>query len=184
MDYIFLVISTIKSTFFKPCLTPEREIANSVIFEDTKHIVADPKESMAMRYAAGKRVVFIFANSMHIVALHDVVVHEYNSRNDKRYPHDDVIKWKHFPRYWPFVRGIPAQRPVTRSFGVFFDLRLNYRSNKQSWGWWFETLSRPLWRHCNETRTEIALKATIGVTQSSQNLSFENVLARHRSTTR
>ena len=21
-------------------------------------------------------------------------------------PHDDVIKWKHFPRYWPFVRGI------------------------------------------------------------------------------
>ena len=22
------------------------------------------------------------------------------------YSHDDVIKWKHFPRYWPFVRGI------------------------------------------------------------------------------
>ena len=22
------------------------------------------------------------------------------------YTHDDVIKWKHFPRYWPFVRGI------------------------------------------------------------------------------
>ena len=22
------------------------------------------------------------------------------------YQHDDVIKWKHFPRYWPFVRGI------------------------------------------------------------------------------
>ena len=20
--------------------------------------------------------------------------------------HDDAIKWKHFPRYWPFVRGI------------------------------------------------------------------------------
>ena len=20
--------------------------------------------------------------------------------------HDDVIKWRHFPRYWPFVRGI------------------------------------------------------------------------------
>ena len=25
--------------------------------------------------------------------------------------HDDVIKWKHFPRYWPFVRGI-HQWPV------------------------------------------------------------------------
>ena len=23
-----------------------------------------------------------------------------------RAPNDDVIKWKHFPRYWPFVRGI------------------------------------------------------------------------------
>ena len=34
-------------------------------------------------------------------------------------PQDDVIKWKHFPRYWPFVRGI-------------------HRSP-----------SRPLWRHCN-----------------------------------
>ena len=22
------------------------------------------------------------------------------------FDHDDVIKWKHFPRYWPFVRGI------------------------------------------------------------------------------
>ena len=22
------------------------------------------------------------------------------------WPHDDVIKWKHFPRYWPFVQGI------------------------------------------------------------------------------
>ena len=27
-------------------------------------------------------------------------------------PHDDVIKWKHFPRYWPFVRGI-HRSPVT-----------------------------------------------------------------------
>ena len=41
----------------------------------------------------------------------------------------------------------PAQRPVTRSF--FFDLRLNKRLRKQSWGWWFETPSRSLWRHIN-----------------------------------
>ena len=46
----------------------------------------------------------------------------------------------------------PAQRPVTRSFGVFFNLRLNERLSKQSWGWWFETLSRPLWRRCNVHR--------------------------------
>ena len=43
----------------------------------------------------------------------------------------------------------PAQRPVTRSFDVFCDLRQNKRLRKQSWGWWFETLSRPLWRHWN-----------------------------------
>ena len=42
----------------------------------------------------------------------------------------------------------PTQRPVTRSFDVFFDLRLNKRSRKQPWGWWFETLSSSLWRHC------------------------------------
>ena len=65
--------------------------------------------------------------------------------------HDAVIKC-----YWPFVRGIhrgpgefPAQRPVTRSFNVFFDLCLNKWLSKRSWGWWFESLSRPLWRHCN-----------------------------------
>ena len=46
-------------------------------------------------------------------------------------------------------RWIPTQRPVTRSFDVFFDLRLNKWVSKRSPGWWFETLSRPLWRHCN-----------------------------------
>ena len=37
----------------------------------------------------------------------------------------------------PVTGDIPVQRPVTRSFGVFFDLRLNKRLGKQSWGWWF-----------------------------------------------
>ena len=35
----------------------------------------------------------------------------------------------------------PTQRPVTRSFDVFFDLRLNKRLSKQPWGWWFQTPS-------------------------------------------
>ena len=43
----------------------------------------------------------------------------------------------------------PSQRPETRIFDIFFDLRLNKRLSEQSWGWWFETLSRPLWRHRN-----------------------------------
>ena len=43
----------------------------------------------------------------------------------------------------------PTQRTVTRSFDVFFDLRLNKRFIKQSWGWWLETLSHRIWRHRN-----------------------------------
>ena len=45
----------------------------------------------------------------------------------------------------------PAQRPVTQSFDVCIDMHTNKRLSKQSWGWWFETPSRPLWRHCNVT---------------------------------
>ena len=52
--------------------------------------------------------------------------------------HDDVIKRKHLPRYWPFVRL------VTRSFDVYFDLYRNKRLSKQSRCWW----CCPLWRHC------------------------------------
>ena len=48
----------------------------------------------------------------------------------------------------------PTQRPMTRSFDVFLDLRLNKRLNKQSWCWWFETLSRPFWRHRNDNTTK------------------------------
>ena len=52
----------------------------------------------------------------------------------------------------PVTGEFPPQRPVTRSFDVYFDLRPNKRLSKQSWGWWFETLSRPLWRHRNESQ--------------------------------
>ena len=76
----------------------------------------------------------------------------------KRFPH---TRWRHQMETFsallaicagnsPVPGGFPAKRPVTRSFDVFFDLRLNKRLSKQSWGWWFETLPRPLWRHSNE----------------------------------
>ena len=50
--------------------------------------------------------------------------------------HDDVIKWKHFRvtdhlcGNSPVTDEFPAQRPVTRSFDVFFDLHLNKRLSK------------------------------------------------------
>ena len=43
--------------------------------------------------------------------------------------------------------GFPTQRPVTWNFDIFFDLCLNERLSKQSWGWWFQMPSWPLWRH-------------------------------------
>ena len=70
--------------------------------------------------------------------------------------HDDVIKWKHIPRNWPFVRGIHRSRwiPHTKASDAelwcFFDLRLNKRLSKQPWGWWSETPSSSLWRHRND----------------------------------
>ena len=50
----------------------------------------------------------------------------------------------------PVTDEFLAQRPVARGFDVFFDLWLNKQLSKQWWGWWFDTPSRPLWRHCNE----------------------------------
>ena len=49
----------------------------------------------------------------------------------------------------PVPGEFPTQRPVTRNFDVFFDLHPDKRLSKQWWGWWFETPSSPLWRHCN-----------------------------------
>ena len=82
--------------------------------------------------------------------------------------YDDVIKWKHFPRYRPFVRESagdrwngpfvrestghrwnPLTKQVARSFDVFRDLCLNKQLNKPSKRRWFETPSRSWWRHYN-----------------------------------
>ena len=49
----------------------------------------------------------------------------------------------------PVPGEFPTQRPMTRNFDVYFDLRPNKRLSKQSWGWWFETPLRPFWRHRN-----------------------------------
>ena len=50
----------------------------------------------------------------------------------------------------PVTSGFSSQRPVTRSFDVFFHLRLNIRLTKQPRRRWFGMPSRPLWRHCND----------------------------------
>ena len=56
----------------------------------------------------------------------------------------------------PVHGEFPAQRPVTRSFDVIFDVRPNKHLSKQSWGWWFETLSPSLWRHRNDGANKVS----------------------------
>ena len=69
--------------------------------------------------------------------------------------HHGVIKEKHFPRYWPFVRGIHRSAVVSPHKGqwrgalMFSLICLNKWLSKQSRSQWFETPSRSLWRHCN-----------------------------------
>ena len=64
---------------------------------------------------------------------------------------DDVIKWKHFPRYWPFVWGIHRWIPLTKASdsGLWcFSLIFAWTN-----GWKPGDLRRhcacSLWRHCN-----------------------------------
>ena len=76
------------------------------------------------------------------------------------WPQHNFLLWRHQMETFSALLAIcagnspasgefPAQRPVTRSFDIFFDLRLNKWLSTQSWGWWFETLSCLLWRQCN-----------------------------------
>ena len=63
----------------------------------------------------------------------------------------DVVKWKHFPHYCPFVRGIHRplvtlrKMPVIWIFYILFDDSLNKLLYKQSNGQWLKTP----WRLCN-----------------------------------
>ena len=70
--------------------------------------------------------------------------------------YDDVIKFEHFPHHWPFVPGIhrsPVNSPHKgqRGGAFMFSLICAWINGwlKQSSGWWFETPSCSLWRHCS-----------------------------------
>ena len=69
--------------------------------------------------------------------------------------HYDVIKWKHFPRYWPFVKGIhrsPVDSPHKgqwRGALMFLWCAPEQRLSKQLRRRWFKTPSHSLWRQYN-----------------------------------
>ena len=55
-------------------------------------------------------------------------------------------------------RWIPRTKASDAKLWCFFYLRLNQRLSKQSWGWRFETLTRSLWHHCNDTKLLVVSK--------------------------
>ena len=63
----------------------------------------------------------------------------------------------------PSPGEFPTQKPVTRSFDIFLDLRPNKRLRKHSSGWWFDTASRPLWRHRNDSNIDSTIPADISL---------------------
>ena len=74
------------------------------------------------------------------------------------FKHDDVIKWKHFPRYWPFVRrihGSPVDSPHKgkghRAFMFSLICGPDKQLRKLSRRRWFGTPSRSLWRPRNKS---------------------------------
>ena len=99
--------------------------------------------------------------------------------------HDDVIKWKPFPRYWPFVRGIhrsPLNSPHKGQWrgALMFSLicvSINGWVNNGE-AQWFETLSCPLWRHCdvpdlNKAMPQDVLLAAIQASQNNMNTQLQ-----------
>ena len=53
-------------------------------------------------------IIFGCHNSMAAIRNMEEILYNVNLSLLPLDAHDDVIKWKHFPRYWPFVRGIQS----------------------------------------------------------------------------
>ena len=70
----------------------------------------------------------------------------------------------------PVPGEFPAQRPVTRSFDVCFDLRLNKRLSKQSWGWYL----RRYRLHYDVIVMYMAWEASVPIWQAWENLKIED----------
>ena len=73
-------------------------------------------------------------------------------------------------------RWIPCTKASDAEFWCLFDLRLNKPLSKQSWCWWFETPSRPLWRQCNVSVAlhKLAFDCYTAIPQTTNTTSLSN----------
>ena len=69
----------------------------------------------------------------------------------------------------PVTGEFPSQRPVMRSFDIFFDLHLNKALCTQSRHRWFETPSCPFLCHCN-------VKWNLNQNAMFQKITFQNIV--------
>ena len=118
--WYILVLIKLNLQFRSPASHRTVKSPTMVIFDDTQHLIAVPRR-WCRRHKWWRHQMDTFSASQALCAGKSPVTGEF-----------------------------PSQRSGTRSFDVFYDLRLNKRLSKQSWGWWFETLSCSLLRHCNE----------------------------------
>ena len=117
------------TTANKPCHQPGQLwlFSNSII----EYYIHFKVHNWLSQWCEGVKLDFIsfFFSPMcieHLQKYHTI----YNKCSVSSSPrYDDVVKWKHFLRYWPFVRSPvdSPQGPVTRNFDIFFDPLLNKR---------------------------------------------------------
>ena len=90
--------------------------------------------------------------------------------------HGDVIKWKHFPRYWPFVREFTGHRWIPRTKASDAELWcFTWSPLAPTVDRTMETPSRWLWRHCNEGFHTLFQGAWIHGSQAVDYLSIMNI---------
>ena len=109
-------------------------VSNWEIETSTLHIYnfrSDKEAQMWIRLICGKRL------------MSGLTLLLYEPDPHSEHTDADVIKWKHFPHNWSFVRGIhrsPVNSPHKGQWrrALMFSLvcALNIRLSKQSWGWW------------------------------------------------
>ena len=75
----------------------------------------------------------------------------------------------------PVTSEFSSQRPVTRSFDVFFDLRLKKWLSKPLTRWWFEMPLLSLWHHCNPAGTMMITKHKINILSTLSSICAEQL---------
>ena len=104
----------------------------------------------------------VICNSLDISYIH-CLVHCQSCK--KLQTNDDVIKWKHFPHYWPFVRGdrwIPFTKASDVEVWCFLSSLPEQAVEK--------TIERPVILRCHHTHYDIAVMLII-----SYNAFFDSV---------